>query len=206
MTTLPSSPDVPTGLITQLSLAALDPQTRELTHRYFHTTWRHQYPPYGYCAFYLEAYDPRSKMFSIRVLSDGRVLNHIPLDYPCVIITEVEAEVMTAHRRGNQTTKQPNNIIMSEENSGAPVAPVKQRTSADGRPSLRSLACKGFVEGLDQDTIVKAIQVVYPEKPEAKIRQLVSLYRWNEKAKAKKQAALALAPDATPAAEAPAAE
>ena len=183
--TVPSAA-TPPEIIHLNELTVLDPETKQPNHRYFHTTVRHQYPPYGYVAFYLESYDVRQKTFTIRVLSDGRVLNFVPLGYPCVKITEAEAQQMVEHRRGN--SKQPTNNKQYMAETTAPAAPAekKARVSADGRTPIRQLALQGFAEKLDQNAIVAAIKTVYPEKDGKKIRQLVSLYRYNEGAKAKK--------------------
>ena len=179
----------------------------QIIHRYFHSVWRYKYPPYGYCPFYLKAYNPQTKLFTIVVLDDGRELDSVPLDYPVVPISEEKAQQMVEHRRSGLKTKpmSPSNMELSNRNkttmseTATPDKPADTKPADDGRTPIRQLALAGFARGCntkeERAALVAEIKLIYPEKEEKSIKQLVTLYRYNESpaAKAKLEAKKAAA-------------
>ena len=68
-------------------------------HRYFHTNWNFRTPPFTKIPVYLESYNPKTKTFSVQVLTDKKHFD-LGLDYPLVPITEDQAQEIV-----NQRTK-----------------------------------------------------------------------------------------------------
>lgn len=177
-------------------------------HQYFKTTFNCPYKPFCPLPVTLLGYNKSTRCWKIRVLSDGRELDFLPLNYPLIPITEEDALQLIEHVRGanlesfkprterEPMTRLPVTPVPTPATPSAPTpkpAPTKQPSPApeipegERKPSGRQLILRDLEAGVPKEDTIAKLVAMNPNRPIQNIKSHYSLTRSNWKSARKGQ-------------------
>lgn len=97
----------------------------KIKHKYWKTIFNFVSPPYCKMPVVMEGFDKATKKFTLIVLTDKRRMEHVPVGYPLIPITEQEAQDLVNHKLSTKQKENQTKPTMSLSNINVAEPEVK---------------------------------------------------------------------------------